>query len=795
MTDDRYDERPDRPAWAAVPTMPWSRVQPTERRDDERGRYRVEDEPSYPAERRAAPAGGATVRRADRAAPVRAAGHRRPPPRPPRRRRRGRASAAIVDPEQALAAPRISLDPDTLHEHAGQRLRAVPDPRLADQEDRRVDRQRQPGPAARPARGGRAVPRRAAAGACPTRRWRWCTPRRPASCGASRWPSARLANVLVRLGELAEADRLFTLANSPELPDRLRATIHHYAGKCAFEQDRYIEACQHFEKALELRRDGDPELVAATEVALDALFSRVAERGWGPYPRSRDEILLTHKPPVPTFEERYDRWGYQNADGSWPIGPAVRRRAAVPRRGGLGPPGRHRDLGADRRGRAAADRPARRATSAWAASPTSVAWVSRDGNGGWFAIDKTNRVVIQSGFDDVRPFRRGIAIVRQRGKWGAVEKNGRLAVQFAFDAFATGHADGRYVEGFTDEGLAIVEVGGRKGVIDRAGRVVVPLAYPTLVIHPVAFLFTDPNQRWGAIGRRRAAAGAADARQPDGGHQRAGAAAGRHPADAVPGRLTAEPDAARLGSWSFVISAGRGCSSARSRTATGSPTVRRSRRTPPPRASGPPSTSASPPSTPPTCTPAPGPRPCSAAPWRASAREGLEIFTKVYWPTGPRPQRPRPVPQAHHGVDQRLAAAAADRLRRPLPGPPLRLATPLEETMEAFADVVHSGKAHYIGVSEWTADADPGRPRAGPGAEDPARVQPAAVLDAVAGHRGRGRPDLRGARHRPDRLVADRAGRADRQVPAGPAAAGGLPGHRRQVGRQLHQPAAWATRC
>jgi aryl-alcohol dehydrogenase-like predicted oxidoreductase len=30
-------------------------------------------------------------------------------------------------------------------------------------------------------------------------------------------------------------------------------------------------------------------------------------------------------------------------------------------------------------------------------------------------------------------------------------------------------------------------------------------------------------------------------------------------------------------------------------------------------------------------------------------------------------------------------------------------ATPLEETMEAFADIVHSGKAHYIGVSEWNA--------------------------------------------------------------------------------------------
>ncbi|RAG68632.1 aldo/keto reductase, partial [Burkholderia multivorans] len=30
--------------------------------------------------------------------------------------------------------------------------------------------------------------------------------------------------------------------------------------------------------------------------------------------------------------------------------------------------------------------------------------------------------------------------------------------------------------------------------------------------------------------------------------------------------------------------------------------------------------------------------------------------------------------------------------------------TPLEETMQAFADVVRAGKALYIGVSEWNAD-------------------------------------------------------------------------------------------
>ena len=49
-------------------------------------------------------------------------------------------------------------------------------------------------------------------------------------------------------------------------------------------------------------------------------------------------------------------------------------------------------------------------------------------------------------------------------------------------------------------------------------------------------------------------------------------------------------------------------------------------------------------------------------------------------------------------------------------------------------------------------------------------------------------PTSRGARHRPDRVVADRPGRAHRQVPAGPAAAGAVAGHRREVRRRVHQP-------
>ncbi len=86
-------------------------------------------------------------------------------------------------------------------------------------------------------------------------------------------------------------------------------------------------------------------------------------------------------------------------------------------------------------------------------------------------------------------------------------------------------------------------------------------------------------------------------------------------------------------------------------------------------------------------------------------REGLEIFTKVYWPTGPGGHNDHGLSRKHimesiNGSLKRLGTDYVDLYQAHR----YDYETPLEETMEAFADVVHSGKAHYIGVSEWRAD-------------------------------------------------------------------------------------------
>ncbi len=90
---------------------------------------------------------------------------------------------------------------------------------------------------------------------------------------------------------------------------------------------------------------------------------------------------------------------------------------------------------------------------------------------------------------------------------------------------------------------------------------------------------------------------------------------------------------------------------------------------------------------------------------KGERRESLEIFTKVYWPTGPGGKNDTGLSRKHimesiNGSLRRLQTDYVDLYQAHR----YDTETPLEETMQAFADVVRQGKALYIGVSEWTAD-------------------------------------------------------------------------------------------
>ena len=90
---------------------------------------------------------------------------------------------------------------------------------------------------------------------------------------------------------------------------------------------------------------------------------------------------------------------------------------------------------------------------------------------------------------------------------------------------------------------------------------------------------------------------------------------------------------------------------------------------------------------------------------KGERRESLEIFTKVYWPTGPKGHNDTGLSRKHilESIDASLRRLGTDYVDL-YQAHRYDHETPLEETMQAFADVVRSGRALYIGVSEWTAD-------------------------------------------------------------------------------------------
>ncbi|HEY8295982.1 MAG TPA: aldo/keto reductase family protein [Micrococcaceae bacterium] len=89
---------------------------------------------------------------------------------------------------------------------------------------------------------------------------------------------------------------------------------------------------------------------------------------------------------------------------------------------------------------------------------------------------------------------------------------------------------------------------------------------------------------------------------------------------------------------------------------------------------------------------------------KGTRRESLEIFTKVYWPVGPKGPNDTGLSRKHimEGINGSLRRLQMDYVDL-YQAHRYDYETPLEETIQAFADVVRAGKALYIGVSEWNA--------------------------------------------------------------------------------------------
>jgi len=84
-------------------------------------------------------------------------------------------------------------------------------------------------------------------------------------------------------------------------------------------------------------------------------------------------------------------------------------------------------------------------------------------------------------------------------------------------------------------------------------------------------------------------------------------------------------------------------------------------------------------------------------------RESYELFTKVYWPTGPG-KNDRGLSRKHimESCNASLKRLGTDRIDL-YQAHRFDYETPLEETLSAFDDLIRQGKVHYIGTSEWRA--------------------------------------------------------------------------------------------
>lgn len=93
----------------------------------------------------------------------------------------------------------------------------------------------------------------------------------------------RLATAHQWTGAYAQANQIFQscfddILKNKDLESHLDFVWQHF-GKCQFDQGKFSDALDSFERALELRKTGkDPELIESTETALKQTLARMDDR-------------------------------------------------------------------------------------------------------------------------------------------------------------------------------------------------------------------------------------------------------------------------------------------------------------------------------------------------------------------------------------------------------------------------------------------------------------------------------------------------------------------------------------
>jgi WG containing repeat len=119
-----------------------------------------------------------------------------------------------------------------------------------------------------------------------------------------------------------------------------------------------------------------------------------------------------------------------------------------------------------------------------------LALVGVAGERGMGYIDTTGQMVIpqNDSYQVARPFREGLAAIKQGGKWGYLDKTGKMAIEPQFAEAL------RF-----SEGLAAVKNGDKWGYIDKSGKMAIAAQFETAYQHEGGLAAVKQDGKWGFI--------------------------------------------------------------------------------------------------------------------------------------------------------------------------------------------------------------------------------------------------------------------------------------------------------